>query len=67
LRGAGKTGRLAKPRSAACGPSKHHPIIFNSIGWGQPCLSACLRSVVSTDSQSAFADGPVACEQTGLV
>ena len=67
LCGAGKTGRLAKPRGAACGPSRHHPIALNSTCWGQPCLSACRRSAVSTDNQSAFADGPVACEQTGLV
>ena len=43
------------------------PRQFKSNVRGQPCLSACLRSVVSTDGQSAFADGPVACEQTGLV
>ena len=35
--------------------------------WGRDCLSACLRSAVSTDGQSAFADGPVACEQTVAV
>ncbi|QAU24263.1 type IV pilus modification protein PilV [Dyella sp. M7H15-1] len=33
----------------------------------QPCLSASLRSAVSIDSQSTFAVGPMACEQTGLV
>jgi hypothetical protein len=27
LRGASKTGRLAKPRGIACGPSSHHLII----------------------------------------
>jgi hypothetical protein len=30
LRGAGKTGRLAKPRGIACGPSSHHLIISDS-------------------------------------
>jgi len=60
LRDAGKTGRLFKTRGAVCEPSGHHPS-------GRPCLSACLRSIVSTDGQSAFADGPVACEQTGPV
>jgi hypothetical protein len=57
LRGAGKTGRLAKPRGTSCGPSEHHPS-------GRLCLSAYLRPIVSTDGQSAFADGPVVCEQT---
>jgi len=28
-RGAGKTGRLAKPRGAACEPSGHHPLTLN--------------------------------------
>lgn len=35
--------------------------------WGPPCLSACLRPAVSIDHQSASADGPAACGQTGRV
>jgi len=43
LRGAGKTGRLAKSRGAACEPFGHHPITFvNSLG---PVLSARIPSV----------------------
>jgi len=44
--------------------SPHH---FQFIRLGPALSVRCLRSVVSTDSQSAFADGPVAREQTGLV
>jgi len=67
LRGAGKTGRLAKLRGATYAPSGHHPSTLNSMRWGRNCLSACLRSAVSTDGQSAFVDGHVACEQTVTV
>jgi hypothetical protein len=63
-------GRLAVLPSHAAQPAgltDIHPITLNSTSWGQPCLSACCRSAVSTDNQSTFAGGPVACEQTGLV
>jgi hypothetical protein len=32
----GRLAVLPRPRGAACGPSRHHPIIFNSIGWASP-------------------------------
>lgn len=71
---AGKVCRVAPARLAVL-PSRaaqlaSHPDItppFEIHGLGTPCLSAGLRSVGSTDSQSAFADDPVAREQTGRV
>src|ERR1700751_1186898 len=53
----------AARRSLRAFQTSPHPVELNMLG--PPCLSACLRSAVSTDGQSAFADGPVAFEQTG--
>ena len=75
-------GRLAVLPSRAAQHAGLPDITPSFSMWGPPCLSTCLRSVVSTDSQSAFlapqsrahpcalpayADGPAACEQTGRV
>lgn len=43
------------------------PYWFNFDTLGRCCPSACLRPIVSTDRQSAFTDGPVACRRTATV
>jgi hypothetical protein len=56
--------RVARRSLRAFQTSPHH-FEFNLL---EPALSVRMPQVpVSTMRQSAFADGPVACEQTGLV
>jgi hypothetical protein len=55
----------AARRSLRAFQTSPHHFEFNLLG---PALSVRMPQVpVSTDNQSAFADGPVACGQTGLV
>jgi len=55
----------AARRSLRAFQTSPHRVEFNLLG---PALSVRMPQVlVSTDSQSAFADGPAPCEQTGRV